>query len=265
LRSAYEMRAPATARLIEKLERRLVRSAHAITTVTPAFRQSLLEANPSLSASRVHVIENGFDPSDFPTEVPKPPTDRFVITYAGTVFSLTRPSGFLDALRLLWQQSPQLAMHLDVQFIGRIVPTEIDAFSDAEHIGITRLGYMTKKHVTEKLAASHLNLCTLSSDDEARRIYPGKIFELMAIGRPVLTLAPRGVLTALVEKHHVGVCFEPDAAVEIAADLATRLRSFLAGTYSITTECVDIDQFHRRALAGRMASVLAEAIDRARH
>ncbi len=265
LRSAYEMRAPATARLVEKLEHRLVHSAHAITTVTPAFRQGLLETNPSLLASQVHVIENGFDPSDFPSDMPQPPADRFVITYAGTVFSLTRPSGFLDALRLLWRQHPQLAKHLDVQFIGRIVATELEAFRDAESIGITRLGYMAKKAVTQKLAASHLNLCTLSSDDEARRIYPGKIFELMALGRPVLTLAPQGILTALVKKHHVGVCFEPDAAVEIAADLTSRLRSFLAGTYSITTQCVDIDRFHRRALAGRMASVLTEAIERARH
>ena len=256
LRSAYEMRAPKSAAIIERLERRLLRSADAVTTVTPAFRDNLLRAHPFLDPDNVHLIENGFDPSDFPAEFPDPPSDRFVITYAGTVFSLTRPSGFLDALRLLFRDSPTLAAHLNVRFVGRVVPTEEASFAGSESIGVERHGYMAKKDVTAMLAASHLNLCTLSGDDEAKRIYPGKIFELMAIGRPVLTLAPEGALTALVRKHSVGECLAPDAVTEIAADLDRRLREFLAGTYRTTNGAQGIERFHRRELAGRTAKVL---------
>ena len=234
----------------------MLRSADAITTATPAFRRALLSDHPFLDPARVHVISNGFDPDDYPQTLPTPPDDKFVITYAGTILTVTSPGGFLDGVRLVHEREPALAARLCVRFIGRVVATEEHHFADASEIGVERIDYIDKADVVTELAKSHLNLCLLSEHDDCRRIYPGKIFELMVLARPVLTLAPPGALTDLVAKHSVGVRFAPNDVEAIAVDLIARLRAFASGEYSVDAPGVGIEVFHRRALAGQVASVL---------
>ncbi|HEY2515724.1 MAG TPA: glycosyltransferase, partial [Polyangiaceae bacterium] len=199
LRTTYEMLAgKVTARLGEAMEVGLIRCAHAITTATEAFRQNLLDRFPFLEPSRVVAIPNGYDADDFPSALPSPPADRFVVTYAGTIFKLTSPRGLLGAVRKLHAREPALAKLLQVRFLGRIVETELDAFEGTEALGVTREGYVDKDRVIPELSASHLVLCLLDDVHGADRIYPAKIFELMHLGRPCLTLAPQGALTELV-------------------------------------------------------------------
>jgi len=67
-----------------------------------------------LDPGHVRVIPNGYDPDDFPQDLPAPPKDRFVVSYAGTVFKLTSPPGLLAAIRLLREREPTLAKLLQV-------------------------------------------------------------------------------------------------------------------------------------------------------
>ena len=61
------------------------------------------------------------------------------------------------------------------------------------------------------------------------RIYPAKIFELMYLGRPTLTLSPKGALARLVEKHGLGDLLPPRGEVAICELLAKKLAAFAAG------------------------------------
>jgi glycosyltransferase involved in cell wall biosynthesis len=80
--SAYEM--SASTRLNERLESMVLRRAHAVTTATEEFRETLLQRFPWLEPSRVHAIPNGYDPDDFAAASGSPPDDRFVLTYSGS-------------------------------------------------------------------------------------------------------------------------------------------------------------------------------------
>ena len=175
-RSSYEMMGRLGSWIGGPMEKALVRSAHAITTATEAFRENLLTQFPFLDPGRVVAIPNGYDPDDFPRDLPAPRSDRFVITYAGTVFKLTSPRGFLEAIRLVHQREPALAALLDVRFIGRVVTTEESLFGGTEELGVTRLGFMDKPSVIRELGASHLVLCTLDDVEGNERIYPRQDF-----------------------------------------------------------------------------------------
>ena len=261
LRETYEMSGPVAAWAGASLERRLLKSADAITTATPAFRDALLSAHDFLDPQSVHVVPNGYDPDDYSADCELPGTDRFVVTYAGTILTVTSPGGFLDAVRIVHREQPELAALLSVRFIGRVVATEEHHFADSESLGVERAGYMDKADVVRELAKSHLNLCLLADHPDCERIYPGKIFELMAIGRPVLTLAPDGALRSLIRDHEVGVCFQPADSRGVADYLIEQLESFRNGSYRIESLSKGIEVFHRRALAGRVAAVLRCAAD----
>ena len=263
-RTTYEMMGRAAATLGPALERAVLRAAHAVTTATEAFRERLLADFPFLDPARVHAIPNGYDPDDCPPERPPPPADRFVLTYAGTVFKLTSARGLLGALRLLRRDEPALAAALEVNFYGRIVDTELDVFAGSEELGVRRHGYVEKGEVTRALCASHMALCLLDDVPGVERIYPAKVFELMALRRPCLTLAPEGALTRLVRAHRMGPVAAPRDEPAIAAALADAVRRFRAGTYSIESEATGIERYHRRALAGEFAGVFRAAVADAR-
>ena len=246
------------------LESTLLRCAHAVTTATEAFRQNLLSRFAFLDPARVVAITNGYDPDDFPRQLPDPPTDRFVITYAGTVYKLTSPRGFLAGVKLLHAREPELARFLEVRFMGRIVETERDAFEGTERLGVRCVGFVDKDRVALEQGASHMTLCLQDDIPGNERIYQAKIFELMYLGRPVLTLAPEGALKALVERHRLGPVISPRDAEAIAAFLTRTLRAWRTGQFSARSEAVDTERYDRRAQAGEFAQVFRDAVARAR-
>jgi glycosyltransferase involved in cell wall biosynthesis len=179
-RQTYEMMGGRAAALAgEPLEGALLRCAHVVTTATEEFRVNLLARFPFLDPAHVYAIPNGYDPDDFPSDLPSPRSDKFTITYGGTVFKLTSPRGLLTAIRRLHREEPELAKRLEVRFIGRVVETELDAFEGMEQLGVSRIGYLEHRAAIGELAASQLVLCLLDEVAGVERIYPAKIFELM--------------------------------------------------------------------------------------
>jgi len=254
--SGYEM--STSARLNAGLERALVGAAHAITTATEEFRVALLARFPALDPARVHAIPNGYDPEDFPRDLPKVSTRRFALTYSGTVFRLTSAQGFLEGLRLLHSREPELAQLLDVHFIGRIVETEARHFENSAAIGVTCHGYLDHERAVALLAESHAALCILDEVDGVERIYPAKIFEIMRSGRPCLALTPEGALASLVRRHRLGQVVPPRDAEAVASALARMLQAFRDGV-APAHEPVDIERFDRRAQAAQFAAVFRSA------
>lgn len=265
IRGSYEMTRSTVARVVgDPLEAALLKTAHMVTTATEEFRQNLLDRFPFLDPSAVVAIPNGYDPADFPGDLPAPPHDRFVVSHVGTVFKLTSPRGLLGAIKRLHATEPALAQLMDVKFVGRIVDLEASLFDGMDALGVQRIGYLDHDEALRMLSASHLVLCVLDDTPGVTRIYPAKIFEAMAINRPSLTLAPEGALSRLVLKHQVGDWLPPRDEEAICALLATKLRAFRDGQTTPTTKPVDIAQFDRRVIAGAFADVMRAAIARRR-
>ncbi len=263
-RSAYEMMGALSELTGETLERVLIRRAHAITTATDAFRDELLARFPFLDPERVHTIPNGYDPDDFPATLADPPSDRFVATYAGTVLKMTSPRGFLEAVRLLHEREPALASLLQVQFLGRVVETERERFEGMERFGVRRLGYVEHDKVMDHLAKSHLLLTLVAPVPGNERIYPGKIFEYMYLGRPCMISVPTGALSELAARHQLGETFTPDDVAGMCGYLERKLREFRDGRYALRSQAIGIERFNRQKLAGEFASVFRSAVQLAR-
>ena len=265
LSQTYEMVAGDLPRVVgEALEGRLLRFAHAVTTATEAFRQNLLARFPFLQPERVFAIPNGYDREDIPAALPTPTGDRLVVTYAGTIFRLTSPAGLLGAVRRLHAASPDLASLLRLRFLGRIVETELPCFAGTEALGVERVGYLPHDAMMKEVAASHLLLCLLDDTPGAERIYPAKIFELMALGRPCLTLTPEGALAELVRTTRLGDLLPPRDEPRIAEYLARLLADFRAGRLPAQAPPVGIERYDRKALAGEFAEVFRRAMAWAR-
>jgi glycosyltransferase involved in cell wall biosynthesis len=247
--TAFEMAGTLAGWAGGKLEKRVVTAADGIVVATAPMRGELLRRFPALDPAAVRVITNGFDPDDFPSARPEPPGDRFVITYAGTVFKLTSARPFLSALKLVWERAPDLARILQVNFIGRIVSTEQDAFAGTESLGVRVVGFLSHRDTQKAILASHMTLCLVADVPGGGRILTQKIFELAYAGREVLALAPPGALQAFVQELAIGQAFHPDDSAAIATHLERRLREFQSGTLAVPTT-PDLMCYRRDVLAG---------------
>jgi glycosyltransferase involved in cell wall biosynthesis len=259
-RTTYEMMGRTGALVGSRLESWALRRADAVISATPAFRGNLLAKFPFLPPSCVHAITNGFDPDDFPPDLAPPAGDKFVLTYAGTVFKLTSPRGLLDAVRRLHATAPDLARRLEVRFVGRIVDTEASSFEGMEALGVTREPYLPHSAILHRLAASHAVVCLLSDVPGAERILPAKTFELMRLGRPVLTIAPPGELADLVRAVGLGIALAPADEEGITLRLAGWLGEFAkTGEPPAGPTIERLSEFDRRHLAGEFARVFRAA------
>jgi glycosyltransferase involved in cell wall biosynthesis len=139
-----------------------------------------------------------------------------------------------------------------------------------EPLGVRRLGYVEHGRALEELAASHAVLCILDDAPGAERIYPGKIFELLYLGLPCLTIAPEGVLADFAREHDLGVVVSPTDPDAIVGALSAWLQAFRDRKWA-TCDRRDsngrqagMERFHRRRLAGEFAQVFERAIIRSR-
>lgn len=261
-RRAYEM--AVSSRVDGVLEAACLRMAHVVTTATEAFRQQLLERFSFLREADVVTIENGYDPADLPPTEPERRRDRLVVTYTGTVFRLTSAAGLMEGLRRLAARTPELAKRLEVRFVGRVVDTEERWFDGAEAFGVRRVGYLEHARALEELALCHVALCLLDEQAGAERIYPAKIFEIMALRRPCLALCPEGALAALVREQRLGEVVPPRDPERIALSFESLLSRFGAGELPQSSAPLDPGRFDRRRQAARFARVLSDAARRAR-
>jgi glycosyltransferase involved in cell wall biosynthesis len=93
---------------------KLARQASAVVTVS----QALAEMLAAQGGPHAHVVNNGFDPAEFPSSA-RLATDRFQIVYAGTVLPRHRsPELLLDALDILCRSAEISNRDFSLDFYG---------------------------------------------------------------------------------------------------------------------------------------------------
>lgn len=261
--ASYEMHGGLWAeRFIDQLEPALAHRAAMIVTATEEFRKNLLHRIPRLDPSRVVTITNGYDPDDFESIASEPPPPRhapgqpLVMTYAGTTFRHTSPKTFLSALRILQERDAAILSRLDVRFVGRVVPTEESSFDENPLPCVRRTGVLPRAQALRMLAQSHVALLILDAVPGAESMYPAKIFEIMHLRRPLLALAPQGAVSRLIERHNLGIVVNPRDPEAIADAILGFVRAFEHGGVIDPACPVDIERYHRRAIAGQFAAAL---------
>lgn len=252
------------ARIAAYLEKKIVTRADAVTTATEEFRSALLDRLDALDPRRVHFLPNGWDADDLPKEHGVPPEDRFRIAYAGTVLRLTSLRSVIGALRILHAERPELAACVELVVYGRIASSEETIFDGSERLGVRRRGYLEHRQVLFELTRSHLNLCVLDEVEGADRIYPAKVFELMALRRRTLVVTGPGALERLARHHRIGDIASPPEPKLIARIIERHIEAWQAGLYDPKVEPVQVNRFERRVLAGELARILREQVEKPR-
>lgn len=183
------MRGPRAARLDARWESRTLHRADAVVVTGPATRSAFVARYGPDVGRRIHVITNGYDAGDIEGLVPAQRSgNAFRITYVGTMAASYAPGTFFNALAAA---RARLDVPLEVRFVGTVADEVRQA---ARAAGIddrcTWAPVVPHGEALREMAAADLLVLVIPEAPGAERIVPGKLFEYMAVGRPVLGIGP---------------------------------------------------------------------------
>ncbi|MGW8144264.1 MAG: glycosyltransferase [Anaerolineales bacterium] len=240
-------------RVIDKFfERLLLRNADLVIGVTPGWLDDLkrLAGEEDLDGKYV-LITNGYDESDFAGYILPVLENRreIIISHIGSMFE----GGLQPLLTSIQSANGSLDNRLRIELIGYIHPSDQASLesSKIKDSFVYKSERITHVESLERMRASHVLLLSLPLE-----YYPGKVFEYMRLGRPVLAIAPEGSVSRLVKKAQIGPVLDRDdnkGLMEILDYIANDYDGFVNQFYK--PDWGFIRQFERKTLTEKLSAV----------
>ena len=169
-------------------EKKFLSKVDVITTVS----NDLSEQMKNFHKKNVLIVRNGFVPTEFSSivknEVFFQDKTKIHVVYAGNIYKGRRDPTEL----LLLINKSNLTDKVNLHFFGHYLANleEIVKANNAEKY-CSFHSPLPRNEMLGILKASNFNLFLESAEPDAKGVMPGKIFELIALGNPIITIGPR--------------------------------------------------------------------------
>ena len=169
------------------------------------------------------------------------------MVHTGLFASDGNPLKFWDALASACKEDAGFASRLRIRLAGKVDPEISEAIRERGLEGnLVLLGYLSHKDSVAELRSADLVLLPLRQSPEYVKVLPGKIFECIASGRPVLGIGPEDSAAAkLLRETGAGVMVDWDEVPPLEVE---------AKSGEKTTD------FSRQALAKKMVELFESLI-----
>jgi glycosyltransferase involved in cell wall biosynthesis len=222
--------------ILRRLESRVVRHAAAVVAVTPEAAADLQERHPS---ARVDEIPNGFEPALIAM---RKTTTGTAILHSGT---LTKDRPLAPLLRAL-RPPLRLVLH------GYVAP-EIEKEISASSTEVELVPPSGWEDAVRRIADADVTLVTQARGAGDATAVAAKVYEYLALGKPVLCLSHGGATEALLRRLGAGALsarLDDDASIEAA------LEQISSGDLPPPVPPEKLAPYERPRLAKRLAELL---------
>ncbi|MBS1568349.1 MAG: glycosyltransferase [Bacteroidetes bacterium] len=170
----------------KRLEGEVLREADLVTCVSWHWAQDLRK----LGAGNVEVVTNGYDPDDLPT-VAEPVDDAFSLVHIGSLSPTRNAPELWKALKKLCEEDPDFSAKFKLRFVGPVDHTIAESVAEAG-LGahLERMGRVTHEEAMRHMQRARALLLLVNDTPNLMGILPGKLFEYVSTGRPVLGVGP---------------------------------------------------------------------------
>ena len=272
--------------------RRALHSAALIVMNTPEAAAGLGKAFPEFEHRSIS-ITNGFDLEDVPPAAPPPRSDCFTIVHAGFLHAAAglrqrrRPwqyrllgrieSGveilprshyyLLQALERWLAEDPSIKSRVRFHLVGETRAIDRELVAHSPVASMTKFtGYLPHAESVRAVREADLLFLPMHKLAPGKRasIVPGKTYEYMASGRPILAPVPDGDAKEILTRARTGLVCEPDNIDEMVAHLRRQYAAWLAGAPPLAVDRAYISRFERRQLTHQLADQLRKLAGTAR-
>ncbi len=224
-----------------RYEKNVLKKADKIFTVGPSL-MTLFSGKIKGLESKIEVITNGYDESDFKSNPRMTPT-RFTITYVGTLSDIYPVEGLIAAVN---------SLDLLLRFVGTVSEkTRIMLEENIPADSLEFLPYVAHDESIRFMMNSSLLLLVIPLHQSNKGIITGKLFEYLATGLPILCLGPvDGDAAEIIKKCRSGQTFVYYDIENISGFITD------VGKHTFVAEESSVRSFSRSNLVRRIAEVL---------
>lgn len=216
------------------------------------------------------VITNGFDPDEM-TERKRRRTDKFIISYTGTLYAegerLSDLTPLFGVLEELIRQGIVEKEDILVSYAGKssdLFCGQADSFRGVPSVDN---GFLSREEALRIQESSSLLILAAWNTEETQGVIPAKIFEYYCSGVPVVGLCSGGLAKSIgkemIEESGFGYCFEeaglPESRIELKLFLEKKYHEWKRWGL---TECEKkddyVNNFSSEKLADKLYSALSE-------
>ena len=169
-----------------RLEGEVLREADRVVCVSWQWAGDL----ERLGAKQVEVITNGYDPDDLPSP-PEPVDEDFSLVHIGSLPPTRNAPELWAALKALCEEDPAFATKFKLRFVGPVDHTIADSVGQAglgAHLELT--GRVSHAEAMRHMQRARVLLLMVNDTPNLMGILPGKLFEYVSTGRPILGVGP---------------------------------------------------------------------------
>lgn len=192
-----------------RLEQSVLDEADLVLAVSPPVRDDF----QAQTGTPVHLITNGYDEDDFPVREPGSRRDgKFRIVHTGLFAADGNPLKLWDALARRCREDEDFAQRLEIRLAGKTDAPVLEAIRE-RGLGaqLVDLGYLPHSRVVQEQQDADLLILPLRHEPEYAKVLPGKIFEYIASGRPVLGIGQEdGAAAAILRDSGAGRMYDWD-------------------------------------------------------
>lgn len=257
-------------RMEERMEEDVMQKADAITTVTATFAENF-RAKHRDRIRRLELIYNGFDQADFEGLAPSHAVpEKFHAVYAGILYQKRNPRLLLHAIRELIDAGEVDQHDLMLSFAGVFdYPGYSENRDCVEALGlgdiVRVMGNLPHKEALGLMKGADALLLIGDVSSDAGAYIPGKLYEYMGIGKPILALNKAGEATGIIENFGLGQVADPEEKEAIKKAYLQLYREWKAQGETYAEErgadfAERVKPYERREQAKQLAQLMDDLI-----
>ncbi|MFU8843786.1 MAG: glycosyltransferase family 4 protein [Bacteroidales bacterium] len=233
-----------------QMEKEVLLSADRVVVVSNGMAKEFDQIQPR----SYQVITNGFDRKAEPMN--PGPGSRFSLVHIGSLAPSRNPESLWKAISQMVSAVEGFKDDLEIRLVGQIdrsVKNMITQYDLDQH---TRYeSFLSHTDALKAQQQAQVLLLIINNTPNASLITPGKMYEYLQAGRPILSIGPHGGDTAHIiaetkSGQHIGF----SDTSEIKNTLLEYYRQYKQGTLQVHPE--NIERFSSRSLTGKMAAEL---------
>ncbi len=246
-----------------RIEAEIVEKAQTIVVVSEPMREQFQKRYLQYEAKHFTTLPNGFDRQDYGRVVaPQKTNEQFTIVYTGSFYGRQSSETLLKAILQTLSQGDIPRKQLRLVLIGA-TGQETNRFVEQHALSdvIELPGYLPHQVAVEAQLAADVLILYINASPGSEVVFTGKLFEYLAVEKPILALIPPGAAANLLRDAHVGTIVPPDDVDSIAAAIHTLFTQWQAGQLQVQPNRAVINQYERRHLTQKLAQLFDSLVD----
>ena len=209
-----------------------------------------------LTSTPITVVTNGYDPADFEISESVELDKQFTIVHIGMLGKARSHDIFWKGLYELRNENPDFAGAIEVRIYGIADPVVLDQIKNFEDRSWVKfLPYLPHHEIIEVQRKAQVLLLSVNNVPTAKGIVTGKIFEYLAISRPILCIGPvDGDAALIVKEAKAGTTIGFDDLAGFKIAILEMFQNFKSGHNQVAS--TGVEKYSRKTLCGEMATIL---------